>query len=74
MDMEQLLARLEKPVLIFNIKNDALVSEADAQQIQSWSNSQVSWVDVVGSDHLLSSRKATEKVALDIVRWMSELV
>ena len=69
-DMPQLLDKLEKPVLIFNIENDALVPEADSQQIQDWSLSPTTLVNVVGSNHLLSGRDATEKVAGDIVRWI----
>lgn len=72
-DMKQQLATLKKPVLIFNIENDALVNAADSLQIQNWSASKTTLIDVIGSDHLLSNREATEKVARDIVQWMQNV-
>ncbi len=72
-DMKQQLASLKKPVLIFNIENDALVSEADSRQIQHWAASETSLIDVIGSDHLLSNRAATESVARDIVQWIQNV-
>jgi esterase/lipase len=70
MDMKQCLNKLDKPVLIFNIENDALVKQSDARQIQDWSNGQATLINVSGSDHLLSNREATEMVAKDIAQWM----
>ena len=69
-DMASRLSRLVKPVLVFNIKGDALGKEMDAQQIRDWVSGEVSLVDVSGSDHLLSNREAVEKVAVDIVKWI----
>ena len=70
MDMEQCLNKLEKPVLIFNIENDALVKQSDARQIQDWSKADATLINVSNSDHLLSNREATQAVADDIVQWM----
>lgn len=69
-DMESRLSRLDKPVLVFNIENDALVKQADAQQICDWVSGEATLINVVGANHLLSNRKATEVVAGDIVRWI----
>jgi len=71
-DMKQYLSKLEKPVLIFNIENDALVKQSDAQQIQDWSKGEATLINITGSDHLLSNREATEAVADDIVQWMKQ--
>ena len=73
-DMKQQLSNLTKPILIFNIKNDALVNETNAQQIQDWSNSETTLIHVTDSNHLLSNREATELVAGDIVKWMQRVV
>ena len=73
-DMKQQLSNLTKPILIFNIKNDALVNETNAQQIQDWSNGETTLINVTGSNHLLSNREATELVAGDIVKWMQRVV
>ena len=73
-DMKQKLSNLTKPVLIFNIKKDALVNETNAQQIQDWSNSETTLIHVTDSNHLLSNREATELVAGDIVKWMQRVV
>ncbi len=69
-DMRSRLSKLDKPVLVFNIENDALVKESDSRQIQDWVNGEVSLVNVSGSNHLLSNRDAVEKVAEDIVQWI----
>jgi len=69
-DMQLRLPKLDKPVLVFNIENDALVGEVDAQQIQDWVAGEVSLVNVSGSNHLLSNREAVERVAEDIVQWI----
>ncbi len=73
-DMKQQLSNLTKPILIFNIKNDALVNETNAQQIQDWSNGETTLINIIGSNHLLSNREATELVAGDIVKWMQRVV
>ena len=69
-DMESLLSQLEKPVLVFNIDNDALVDESNADEIQQWLKGDVTLIDVTGTDHLLTNKKASEMVAGDIVKWI----
>lgn len=73
-EMQAVLARLEKPVLIFNIENDALVPQADSLQIQTWCGNQTTLVNISNSNHLLSNREATEAVAEDIVQWIDGVV
>jgi esterase/lipase len=72
-DMQPYLNNLEKPVLIFNIENDALVNESNAIEIQQWLKGGATLVNVTGSDHLLSSKEAVEMVASDIVKWIEGL-
>ncbi len=72
-DMELSLSQLEKPVLIFNIKNDALVDESNAKEIQQWVKGDVTLVDVKDSNHLLSNKGAAEVVSADIIDWMSSV-
>lgn len=72
-DMESTLSQLEKPVLIFNIENDALVDESNGNEIQQWVKGDATLVDVTGSDHLLSNKEAVEIVAGDIIKWIGDL-
>jgi len=69
-DMRLHLSELKKPVLVFNIENDALVEEMDAQQIRDWVDGEVNLINVSDSNHLLSNREAVEKVTEDIVQWI----
>jgi esterase/lipase len=69
-DMRLLLSKLEKPVLVVNVENDALVKQADSQQILDWVDGETTLINVTGSNHLLSNREATEMVAGDIVQWI----
>ena len=73
-DMRSYLSKLEKPVLIFNIENDALVNKENAQQIQDWTNGETTLIDITGADHLLSDREVTSAVTGDIVQWIHEIV
>ncbi len=70
-DMQSRLSRLKKPVLVFNIENDALVKEAGSRQIKDWVNGDTTLINVTGTDHLLSNREAVERVAKDIVEWVT---
>jgi putative redox protein len=69
-NMQAYLSKLDKPVLVFNIENDALVDERNAKEIREWVKGAVTYIDVTGSDHLLSNRDVVTKVAGDIVEWM----
>ncbi len=73
-EMHSCLAQLEKPVLVFNIDNDALVDENNADEIQQWVKGDVTLIDVTGTDHLLTNKEAVEMVAGDIVKWIRNLV
>jgi len=70
-DMQLRLSELNKPVLVINVENDALVKESNSLQIQDWVNGEVALINVTGSNHLLSNREATEFVAGKIIQWVS---
>jgi putative redox protein len=72
-DMKTDLSDLDKPVMVINIEDDALVDETNSREIQQWVNGDVTYSNVIGSDHLRSDRKVTEKVAGDIVEWMNSV-
>lgn len=72
-DMKKVLSELTKPVLIFNIENDALVDENNAKEIQQWVNGNVTLVDVTGSNHLLTNKEAVELVVKDIIEWIKSI-
>ena len=72
-DMQTSLSTLKKPVLVFDIENDALVDASNAQEIQQWTSGDVTLIEVSGSNHLLTNKGAVEMVAGDIVNWMSSV-
>ncbi len=73
-DMPSRLSELNKPALIINIEDDALVSELDAQQIRDWVGGEVTLLNVTGSDHLLSGREATGFAARGIADWIQKVL
>jgi len=68
-DMKHSLKELNKPVLIFNIKHDALVNENNAEELEQWIGGETKLVNVENSDHLLSNKQDSEFVADEIVKW-----
>lgn len=72
-DMPACLAGLDKPVLVFNVENDALVDENNAREIQQWVKGRTDIVNLTNTDHLLSDRQSSEAVARQIVAWMKTL-
>ncbi len=71
-DMQSILSALEKPVLIFNIENDALVDEENSKEIQQWTKAETELVTLKNTNHLLSDKTATADVAAKIVDWMEK--
>lgn len=72
-DMPSTLSRLTKPVLIFNIENDALVDEDNAKEIQQWVKGSTTLIDLKDTDHLLSGRQPSNDVAQQITDWLDKL-
>lgn len=73
-NMQQRFSKMNKPVLIFNVINDALVSENNANELATWISGQTTVVDLNNSDHLLSDKKDTKYVASEIDNWLTTKV
>ncbi len=71
-DMQSCLSVLEKPVLIFNIENDALVNESNAKEIQQWVKGETTLINLKNTDHLLSDRQSSSQVAQQIINWLEK--
>ena len=72
-NMQQRLAELNKPVLIFNIINDALVGEQNAYELNTWINGKSEIITIENSDHLLSKKQDTDRVANNIADWVENI-
>lgn len=72
-DMRMFLEELTKPVLIFDIENDALVNRSNAEEIQLWTEGETTLLEIKNTDHLLSNREATTVVANEIIEWMQNI-
>lgn len=70
-DMQSILRQLEKPVLIFNVENDAVVDTKNAKQIQQWVKGETQLVTVKNTDHLLADRQSSAYVAQQIIDWLN---
>lgn len=68
-DMQQRLSKFTKPVLIFNVVNDALVSEKNSDELHAWIKGKSEIITLDNSDHLLSKKQDTEFVAQAIDDW-----
>ena len=68
--MRSRLAELGKPVLIINIENDDVVEAENSRQIQKCIMGESVLVGIEGSDHMLTDRESSEKVANLIDNWI----
>ena len=73
-DMQQHLASLDKPVLIFKILHDALVDGKNADEIAAWTKGPSRIVTLDKADHLLTDRDDAAFVANEIVQWFDDLI
>ena len=69
-DMQSILSRLDKTVLIFSIENDAVVGEDNAKEIQQWVKGETQLIILRNTDHLLSDRQSSADVAKKIIEWL----
>ncbi len=69
-DMQIHLAKLNKPTLIFNVENDALVNKKDASDIKQWVKGETTLINLPDTDHLLSSKQANIDVINKITDWL----
>ena len=67
--MQQRLAELKKPALIFNVVNDALVSEENATELNEWIKGDSQIITLENSDHLLSKKMDIAFVVQKIDQW-----
>ena len=71
-DMQSILSRLKKPVLVFNIENDTVVGEENAKEIQQWVKGKTRLITLKNTDHLLSDRQSSADAALKIIEWLQK--
>ena len=72
-NMKEVLSRLEKPVLIFNVENDSTVSESNAREIQQWVKGKTELITLKNTDHLLADRQTSAEVAQRIIEWLQNI-
>lgn len=72
-NMSERLSRLNKPVLIFNIKNDQLVDENNAIELNEWIKGKSEIITLENTDHLLSDKNDTKFVAEKIISWYENI-
>jgi putative redox protein len=72
-DMQQRLALLDKPVLIFKVIKDALVDGNNADEISAWTRGKSRIVTLEQADHLLSNKHDAVFVADEIISWFENL-
>jgi putative redox protein len=72
-NMQQQLASLDKPVLIFKVLHDALVDGKNADEIAAWIKGPSRIVTLDKADHLLSNKDDAAFVANEIVKWYEAL-
>ncbi|VAW53546.1 hypothetical protein MNBD_GAMMA05-420 [hydrothermal vent metagenome] len=71
-DMQARLAGLKNSVLIFNVRNDALVSEDDASEIERWLGGETELIHLENTDHLLSDKTTHAYVMSQVVQWLKK--
>jgi pimeloyl-ACP methyl ester carboxylesterase len=71
-DMQQRLASLHKPVLIFRVMHDTLVDNDNADEIHQWIAGPSRIVDLQKADHLLTDRRDALYVAGAVTAWLEE--
>ena len=68
-----LFGAIEKPVLIFNVKHDEMVSTGDAEEIKQWVSGESRIIMLKTADHLLTDRDDTDMVTEEIMMWADSL-
>lgn len=71
-DMRVQLSQLNKPVLIFKVENDKLVSEKNANEIQQWTQGETTLINLKNTDHLLTDKEVNMAVVQSIVDWLEK--
>jgi putative redox protein len=73
-DLRATLSQLRKPVLIFNIDKDELVSADNALDIEAWAADSTTLITLEDTDHILSDKQYTEQVATTIDNWHDQFL
>ena len=69
-DMQKVLPRLHKPVLIVEVENDALVEADNAEKLSAWLPQPPTRLRLQNTDHLLSDKQAHLHALERIVQWL----
>ena len=69
-DLQAQLTKLNKPVLIFNVENDALIGEKNSREIEQWVQGETTLINLKDTDHILSSKEANMEMVEKVVRWL----
>lgn len=69
-NMQTQLEKLNKPVLIFNVENDTLVSEENASEIEQWVKGETTLINLKDTDHLLSDKQSNTDAVHHIIEWL----
>ena len=72
-DSKTLFHEINKPVLIFNVKHDEMVSPDDAEEINQWVSAESRIIMLENSDHLLTDRNDVNLVTEKIIAWFNYL-
>ena len=72
-DMQQRLKNMNKPALIFNIVDDPLVNEKNAEELHTWIEGNSEVITLHDSDHLLSKKQDSDFVAEKIAGWFKTI-
>ena len=72
-DSKTLFAEINKPVLIFNVQHDEMVSPKDAEEINQWVSGQSKVITLDKANHLLTDRNDTTKVVDETLNWIKTL-
>ena len=72
-DSKTLFKKIKKPVLIFNVKHDEMVSPDDADEINRWVSGESRIITLENADHLLTNRNDINHVADEILSWTNSL-
>jgi pimeloyl-ACP methyl ester carboxylesterase len=73
-DMQQRLALLHKPVLIFRVTHDTLVANDNADEIHRWLAGPSRIIDLEKANHMLSNERDAQYIAREIVAWFKQNV
>jgi esterase/lipase len=72
-NMKERLSLMRKPTLIFNIKDDKLVSENNSTELDRWIKGDSEIITLNNSNHLLTNKKDTELVVKNIIPWYENI-